>query len=44
MPCIGIEVVKNIGLCDISYVVRILQNENFTFYNISTFKNIRFFS
>lgn len=38
MLCIGIEVVKNIGLCDTSYAVRMLQNENSTFSNTSTFK------
>lgn len=39
MLCIGIEVVKNIGLCDRSYAVRmLLQNEDDTFYNVSTFK------
>lgn len=43
MLCIGNKVVKNIGLCDISCVVRILQNDNVTSYNISAFKNIGFF-
>lgn len=43
MLCIGVDV-KNIWLCDISYVVTILQNENVTFYNISAFKNTWVFS
>lgn len=43
MLCMGIDVVKNIYLCDITYVVRVLQNENVTFYSISAFKSISFF-
>lgn len=38
MLCLGVDI-KNIWLCEISYVVTILQNENVTFYNISAFKN-----
>lgn len=43
MYSIGIDVIRNIWLCDITFVVRILQNGTVTFYNIYTFKNRRYF-